>query len=71
MLLMPRQAGAMSSPKRYWATGILVLGSSSGEELDLFLNNSTGHHYVLAWGDHSSELRYLAQMLGVKYVYNQ
>jgi L-fucose isomerase-like protein len=41
------------------------------EDVDLFLNNCTGHHYVLSWGDHAEELRHLAHILGIKYVYNR
>jgi L-fucose isomerase-like protein len=40
-------------------------------DLDAFLNNSTGHHYSLVYGDYGQELRYLAEILGIKFVYSE
>lgn len=37
-------------------------------DVDRFLRNTLGHHYSLAFGDLSEELKYLADMLGVQYV---
>jgi L-fucose isomerase-like protein len=58
-------------PEEVLGTRYPGFGLEFREDVDLFLNNTTGHHYVLAWGDHSQELKYLAQMLGVQYVHNQ
>jgi L-fucose isomerase-like protein len=40
-------------------------------DLDAFLNNTTGHHYSIVFGDWVDELRYLAEILGVKFVFNE
>ena len=37
--------------------------------IDEFLQNTVGHHYVLVKGDWHDELKYLAELFGVKYVY--
>lgn len=36
-----------------------------------FLRNTTGHHYSIVYGDWVDELRYLAQMLEIKFVFDE
>lgn len=36
-----------------------------------FLCNTTGHHYSIVYGDWVDELRYLAQMLEIKFVFDE
>lgn len=36
----------------------------------LFLQNVTGHHYSIVYGDWVQELQYLAQILGLKFIFN-
>jgi L-fucose isomerase-like protein len=40
-------------------------------DLDQLLRNTTGHHYSIAFGNHVKELRTLAKLLGIKFVYNE
>ena len=40
-------------------------------DLDAFLNNTTGHHYSIVFGDWVDELQYLAEILGIKFVFNE
>lgn len=40
-------------------------------DVERFLNNTTGHHYSLVFGDHTEELRHLASILGIGYVLDQ
>jgi L-fucose isomerase-like protein len=37
----------------------------------LFLRNTTGHHYSIVYGDWIDELRFLAQILGIKFVFDE
>jgi len=37
--------------------------------IDRFLQNTVGHHYVLVHGDWTNELRYLAELFGVSFEY--
>ena len=39
-------------------------------DIDAFLNNTTGHHYSIVFGDCVKELEYLAGILGIKFVFN-
>ena len=39
--------------------------------LDSFINNTTGHHYSLIFGDWKRELEYLARILEIKFVYDE
>ncbi len=41
------------------------------EGIDTFLNNTTGHHYSVVFGDCVEELKYLTQLLGIKFVYDE
>jgi len=41
------------------------------EGLDTFLNDTTGHHYSVVFGDCVEELKYLTQLLGIKFVYDE
>ncbi len=41
------------------------------EDIDKFLNNTTGHHYSLAFGDYTKELEYLAKIYGIKFTINE
>ncbi len=41
------------------------------EEVDTFLNNTTGHHYSLVFGDYVKELEYLARIYGIKFILNK
>jgi L-fucose isomerase-like protein len=36
-----------------------------------FLQNVTGHHYSIVYGDWVQELNYLAQILGIKFVFDE
>lgn len=38
-------------------------------DIDNFLQNTVGHHYVLVDGDYSEQLKYLAEMYGVDFVF--
>ena len=37
----------------------------------LYLQNVTGHHYSIAYGDWVQELQYLAEVLGIKFVFDE
>jgi L-fucose isomerase-like protein len=37
----------------------------------LFLHNVTGHHYSIAYGDWVQELKYLAEILDIKFVFDE
>jgi len=39
-------------------------------DVNRFLNNTTGHHYSLVFGDHSEELKHLTSILGVGFVFD-
>jgi L-fucose isomerase len=41
------------------------------EDIGLFLGNTTGHHYSLAFGDYTRELEYLAGIYGIRFILNQ
>jgi L-fucose isomerase-like protein len=45
-------------------------GLTFQEDASLFLNNATGHHYSIVFGNYVEELRHLARILGIKFVYN-
>jgi L-fucose isomerase-like protein len=40
------------------------------EDAELFLKNTTGHHYSIVYGNYVDELSYLAQILNIQFVYN-
>jgi L-fucose isomerase-like protein len=40
-------------------------------DLDAFLENTTGHHYSIVFGDCVGELRHLADILGIRFVYDE
>ena len=39
--------------------------------LDTFLSHTTGHHYSVILGDYVRELECLADLLGIKFVFDQ
>ncbi len=41
------------------------------EDIELFLNNTTGHHYSIVYGNYVNELRYLAQILDINFLFNK
>ena len=41
------------------------------DSIDLFLNNTVGHHYVLVYGDLTDELENMAKILGIKFLFNK
>jgi L-fucose isomerase-like protein len=40
------------------------------KDMDLFLNNTVGHHYVLAYGDYIDELRSISDILGIEFIFD-
>ncbi len=46
-------------------------GLTFKSELDRFLQNTTGHHYSIVVGNYVEELRCLAELLGIKFVYDR
>lgn len=41
------------------------------EDIDKFLDNTTGHHYALVFGDYVKELEYLANIYKIKFTLNK
>jgi len=50
---------------RWPGFGLLFKG-----DVEQFLSNTTGHHYSVVYGDCVDELRFLAGLLGIKFVYD-
>jgi len=46
-------------------------GLTFKQDVDEILPNTVGHHYSIVYGDYVEELRMLAEILGVKFVYNE
>lgn len=41
------------------------------EDAELFLNNTTGHHYSIVFGNFVEELRFLARIYGIGFTFNR
>ncbi len=41
------------------------------EDAELFLNNTTGHHYSIIYGNYVEELRHLARIYDIGFVFNR
>jgi len=69
-------ASATTSPREVEPDEIIGnrwpgFGLTFAEDASLFLNNTTGHHYSIVFGNYVEELKHLARILGIKFVYNR
>ena len=69
-------ASATTSPREVEPDEIMGnrwpgFGLTFKEDVSLFLNNTTGHHYSIVFGNYVEELKHLARILGIKFVYNR